>query len=59
MNRIGLRDTHIWSEADRALLQAVGQSLNLTLERTETARADCTERPSCMPAPGRQRASLS
>lgn len=43
-NRIGLRDTHIWSEADRALFQAVGQSLNLALKRTETARADCTER---------------
>ena len=35
---IGLRETHIWSEADRALFRAVGRSLNLALERTETAR---------------------
>jgi len=35
---IGLRETHTWSEADRALFRAVGRSLNLALERTETAR---------------------
>ena len=35
---IGLRTTRRWSEADQALLRAVGQGLNLALERTETAR---------------------
>ncbi|WP_407572877.1 GAF domain-containing protein [Deinococcus altitudinis] len=35
---IGLRDTRIWSEADRGLVRAVGRGLNLALERTETAR---------------------
>jgi len=35
---IGLRETHAWSEADRALFRAVGRGLNLALERTETAR---------------------
>ncbi|WP_407542171.1 GAF domain-containing protein (plasmid) [Deinococcus radiomollis] len=35
---IGLRETRTWSEADRALFRAVGRSLNLALERTETAR---------------------
>ena len=35
---IGLQETHSWSEADRAMFRAVGRSLNLALERTETAR---------------------
>lgn len=35
---VGLRDTRTWSEADRTLVRAVGRSLNLALERTETAR---------------------
>jgi GAF domain-containing protein len=35
---VGLRDTRSWSEADRALVRAVGRSLNLALERSETAR---------------------
>ncbi|WP_407572876.1 EAL domain-containing protein [Deinococcus altitudinis] len=35
---IGLRNTRTWSEADRALLRSVGRSLDLALERTETAR---------------------
>ena len=35
---VGLRNTRTWSEADRALVRAVGRALNLTLERTETAR---------------------
>ena len=35
---VGLRNTRRWSEADRALVRAVGRSLNLALERTETAR---------------------
>ena len=35
---IGLRHTRTWSEADRALVRSVGRSLNLALERTETAR---------------------
>lgn len=35
---IGLRNTRMWSEADRALLRAVGRSLALALERSETAR---------------------
>ncbi|MGY2897063.1 GAF domain-containing protein [Deinococcus sp. UYEF24] len=35
---VGLRDTRIWSEADRGLVRAVGRSLNLALERTATAR---------------------
>ena len=35
---IGLRTTRTWSEADRALLRAVGRSLNLALERTQIAR---------------------
>ncbi|WP_407543159.1 GAF domain-containing protein (plasmid) [Deinococcus radiomollis] len=35
---VGLRETRSWSEADQALVRAVGRSLNLALERTETAR---------------------
>jgi len=35
---VGLRDTRSWSEADQALVRAVGRGLNLALERTETAR---------------------
>ncbi|WP_407572914.1 GAF domain-containing protein [Deinococcus altitudinis] len=35
---VGLRNTRHWSEADRALVRAVGRALNLALERTETAR---------------------
>ena len=38
MLTIGLRDTQCWSEADRGLVRAVGRSLNLALERTESAR---------------------
>jgi len=35
---IGLRNTRVWSEADRGLVMAVGRGLNLALERTRTAR---------------------
>ncbi|WP_407572878.1 GAF domain-containing protein [Deinococcus altitudinis] len=35
---VGFRDARRWSEADRALVRAVGRSLSLALERTETAR---------------------
>ena len=35
---VGLRETRTWSEADQALVRAVGRGLNLALERTETAR---------------------
>ncbi|MGY2895086.1 GAF domain-containing protein [Deinococcus sp. UYEF24] len=35
---IGLRDVRTWSEADKALLRAVGRGLSLALERTEAAR---------------------
>ena len=35
---VGLRDTRRWNETDRALVRAVGRSLSLALERTETAR---------------------
>ncbi|MGY2897169.1 GAF domain-containing protein [Deinococcus sp. UYEF24] len=35
---VGLRDTRSWSETDRSLVRAVGRSLNLALERTETTR---------------------
>jgi signal transduction histidine kinase len=35
---VGLRDTRTWSAADRALVRAVGRSLTLALERTDTAR---------------------
>jgi signal transduction histidine kinase/GAF domain-containing protein len=35
---VGLRDTRTWSQADRGLVRAVGRSLTLALERTETAR---------------------
>jgi len=35
---IGLRETHTWSDADQALVRAVGRALILALERTETAR---------------------
>ena len=35
---IGLRDNRAWSAADRAVVRAVGRSLSLALERTETAR---------------------
>ena len=35
---VGLRGTRRWSTADQALLRAVGRSLGLALERTETAR---------------------
>ncbi|WP_407571755.1 GAF domain-containing protein [Deinococcus altitudinis] len=35
---VGLRETRTWNDADRALVRAVGRSLNLALERTEIAR---------------------
>ncbi|MGY2897339.1 ATP-binding protein [Deinococcus sp. UYEF24] len=35
---VGLRVSRSWSEADRALVRAVGRGLNLALERTETSR---------------------
>ncbi|WP_102124778.1 GAF domain-containing protein [Deinococcus planocerae] len=35
---IGLKDTRRWRERDRALVRAVGRSLNLALERAEQAR---------------------
>ena len=35
---VGLRETRRWSEADKALVRAVGRALTLALERTETAR---------------------
>ncbi|MFC4454761.1 GAF domain-containing protein [Deinococcus sonorensis] len=35
---VGLRDTPRWSEADRGIVRAVGRSLSLALERTQTAR---------------------
>ncbi|WP_407572913.1 GAF domain-containing protein [Deinococcus altitudinis] len=35
---IGLRATRTWSQAGRALVQAVGRGLTLALERTEAAR---------------------
>ncbi|WP_161883796.1 GAF domain-containing protein [Deinococcus alpinitundrae] len=40
---IGLRKTHTWNDADRALFRAVGRSLNLALERTEMARQLMTQ----------------
>jgi signal transduction histidine kinase len=38
MLTVGRRVTRRWSETDRGLVRAVGRSLNLALERTETAR---------------------
>ena len=35
---VGLRNTRVWSEADKALFQAVGRGLNLALERAQVAR---------------------
>ena len=35
---IGLRNTRVWHEADRELVQAVGRGLNLALERAQIAR---------------------
>jgi signal transduction histidine kinase len=38
MLAVGRRFTRRWSEADKGLVRAVGRSLNLAVERTETAR---------------------